>query len=78
MGKDSKRFWLLVILCGVFGSVLGATTSEAAINECFTDATPSNECLTQDPIERKVEGISMGLMVGVSAAVGASWRLWQK
>ncbi|WAL58676.1 hypothetical protein [Thermocoleostomius sinensis] len=77
MGKNS-RFWLLVILCGVSGSVLGATTSQAAINECLTDATPSTECLTQNPMEKKVEGISMGLMAGVSAAIGASWRIWQK
>jgi hypothetical protein len=77
MGKNS-RFWLLVILCGVFGSVLGATTSQAAINQCLTDATPSNECLTQNPMEKKVEGISMGLMAGVSAAIGAGWRIWQK
>jgi hypothetical protein len=29
-------------------------------------------------MERKVEGISMGLLAGVSAAIGASWRVLQK
>ena len=68
----------MIILCGVFGSAFGATTSQAAINQCLTDETPSNECLTQSPIEKQVEGISMGLLVGVSAAIGASWRALQK
>jgi hypothetical protein len=78
MGNNSKRFWFLVTFCGILGSVLGATTSQAAINQCFTDASPSHECMTQSPMERKVEGISMGLLAGVSAAIGASWRVLQK
>lgn len=78
MSKNSNRFWFLVIFCGVFGSVLGATTSQAAINQCLTDETPNHACLTQDPVEKQVEGISMGLLVGVSAAIGASWRVLQK
>lgn len=78
MVKDSKRFWFMVILCGVLGSVFGATTSQAAINQCFTDDSPSHDCLTQNPVEKKVEGISMGILVGVSAAIGASWRALQK
>lgn len=74
MGKNSKRFWLLVGFCGISGIILGATTSQAAINECLADDTPSHECLVQDPVTKKVEGIGMGLMVGVSAAVGAAWQ----
>lgn len=78
MGNDPKRFWFMVVLCGILGSIFGATTSQAAINDCFADDSPSHECLMQDPIEKKVEGISMGVMVGISAAIGASWRVLQK
>jgi hypothetical protein len=78
MGKDSKRFCLLVTLCGLMGIAMGATTSQAAINECLADSSPSHECLIQDPATRKLEGIGMGLMVGVCAAVGAAWRFGDK
>lgn len=76
--KGPKRFWVLVTLCGLSGIILGATTSQAAIDQCLTDDTPSSECLTQDPIEKKIEGISMGLMAGVSAAIGAAWNIKHK
>ena len=78
MSKDSKRFWILVSLCGLLGIGMGATTSQAAINECLADETPSNECMTQDPATKKLEGIGMGLMVGVCAAFGAAWRFGDK
>lgn len=75
MVKDPKRFWLVILLCGLSGMLMGATTSQAAINECLSDNTPSTECLTQDPVRIKVESMSMGLIAGVCAAVGATWKV---
>lgn len=77
MGNNSKRFWLLVTLCGIAGIATGATTSQAAINQCLSDETPSYECLTQNPETKRIEGMSMGLIAGVSAAVGAAWQAGQ-
>lgn len=78
MGRNSTRFWLAVTLCGVLGVIFGATTSEAAISQCLAAENPTDECLTQDPIIKRVEGISMGLFVGIGAAVGATWQIGQK
>lgn len=78
MGKDPKRFWLVVILCGISGMLMGATTSQATINECLTDSTPSQSCLTQDPNLLKVESVAMGLLAGVGAAFGATWQATQE
>ncbi|NJO39115.1 MAG: hypothetical protein HC769_07070 [Cyanobacteria bacterium CRU_2_1] len=78
MGRDSKRFWFVITVCAALGVVFGATTSQAAIDQCLSDDTPSHECLTQDPLAKRVEGIGMGLMVGVGAAVGAVWQVDRK
>lgn len=56
---------------------MGATTSQAALNECLNADTPSQECLTQDPTMLKLENIGMGLVMGVGAAVGATWKMGQ-
>lgn len=77
MGNNSKRFWLLVTLCGVAGIITGATTSQAAINQCLSDETPNHECLMQDPDVKRIEGMSMGLIAGISAALGAAWQVGQ-
>lgn len=78
MGRDAKRFWLIVIICGITGVVFGATTSQAAINQCLSTENPTNECLTQDPLMKRFEGMGMGLFVGVGSAVGATWQIGQK
>ncbi len=76
MGRNSRRAWLAIAVCGALGIIFGATTSQAAINECMTTSTPTNECLLQDPVVKRVEGIGMGLFVGVGAAIGATWQVW--
>jgi len=36
--------------------------------------TVTSECLTQDPLQKQIEGMSVGLFVGVGAAIGATWQ----
>lgn len=77
-GKDAKRFGLVVASCGVMGLILGATNSQAAMAECLNAKTVTSECLTQNPLQKQVEGMSMGLFVGVGAAIGATWQQRQR
>jgi xanthosine utilization system XapX-like protein len=78
MSKKTKRFCLLITTCGVLGVVLGATTSQAAMNRCLNAEVVTNECLTQNPTNHIVGSMSMGLFAGVGAAVGATWQVDQK
>jgi len=73
-GKDAKRFGLVVASCGVMGIILGASNSQAAMSDCLNAKTVTSECLTQDPLQKQVEGMSVGLFVGVGAAIGATWQ----
>jgi len=73
-GKDAKRFGLVVASCGVMGIILGGTNSQAAMSDCLTAETVTSECLTQDPLQTQIEGMSVGLFVGVGAAIGATWQ----
>jgi len=73
-GKDAKRFGLVVASCGVMGIILGASNSQAAMSDCLNAKTVTSECLTQDPLQTQIEGMSVGLFVGVGAAIGATWQ----
>lgn len=77
MGR-TNRFLLLVLSCGALGIVFGGTASRAEMNQCLTAASPTNECLTQDPVVETFEGMSMGLVAGAGAAAGAGWQLLNK
>ncbi|MBW4468407.1 MAG: hypothetical protein KME07_23520 [Pegethrix bostrychoides GSE-TBD4-15B] len=75
MVKKPDRAPLLIALCSVAGLLVGATSSQAEMNQCLNDATPSSQCLTQNPVAKRVEGMSMGLFAGAGAAVAATWRM---
>lgn len=75
MGGKTKRLLLLILSCSAAGVILGGTASWAQTNQCLQANTVTNECLTQDPITKTVEGMSTGLIAGSGAAFGAAWRL---
>ncbi|MBE9177440.1 hypothetical protein IQ268_02475 [Oculatella sp. LEGE 06141] len=78
MGRKINRFLLLIASCGIVGVVLGGTASRATINQCLDDDTPSNSCLTQNPVTKTIEGMSGGFIAGAGAAAGATWQLRNK
>lgn len=74
MGRKIDRFPLTIILCGLLGVILGATASQAEMNQCLTTDNPTSQCLNQNPIQRRIEGMGMGLFAGAGAAVAATWQ----
>lgn len=72
--RDAVRFGLVVVSCGAVGIILGGTNSQAAMTDCLSAKTVTDACLTQNPLQKHVEGMSLGLFVGVGAAVGATWQ----
>jgi hypothetical protein len=83
MGRKLKqlkpsRLYFYVFCCSVMGVVLGATASQAEINECMTSSAVDNSCLTKSPIVKKLEGMGMGLFAGAGAAIGSTWKYWLK
>ncbi|MBD2462477.1 hypothetical protein H6G89_15635 [Oscillatoria sp. FACHB-1407] len=76
--NHSQRLFLFVGICSILGVVLGGTASHAEMQQCLTAETPSNECLTQDPTIKVVEGMSGGLVAGAGAAIAVTWQSWQK
>ncbi|HEY9698518.1 MAG TPA: hypothetical protein V6D10_14740 [Trichocoleus sp.] len=72
------RLYLYVALCSLSGVFMGATASQAEINQCTTATTLNSTCLTKTPQVKQLEGMGMGLFAGAGAAIGSTWRLWQK
>ncbi|MBE9014576.1 hypothetical protein C7Y66_11790 [Chroococcidiopsis sp. CCALA 051] len=66
---------LLVVSCSLTGVILGGTTSWAESKLCLQAKTAMNDCLTQDPITKIIEGMSIGLVAGTGAAFGAAWQM---
>ncbi|MBD2775338.1 hypothetical protein [Iningainema tapete] len=75
MDRKTKRLLLLVVSCSVTGVILGGTTSWAESNMCLQATTVTNECLTQSPVEKTIQGMSTGLVAGAGAAFGAVWQM---
>ncbi|MBD2344815.1 hypothetical protein [Anabaena subtropica] len=75
MDRKTKRLLLLVASCSVAGVVLGGTASWAQSNLCLQADKVTSECLTQDPIQETVEGMSTGLLAGAGAAFGVAWNV---
>ncbi len=75
MDRKIRRLLLLVISCSVTGVILGGTASWAESSLCLQGNKVTNECLTQDPIEKTIQGMSTGFLAGAGAACGAVWRL---
>ncbi|MBH8552128.1 hypothetical protein I8751_07035 [Nostocaceae cyanobacterium CENA357] len=74
MDRKTKRLLLLVVFCSVAGVVLGGTASWAQSNLCLQDTKVTSDCLTQDPIQKTIQGMGTGLVAGAGAACGAAWN----
>jgi len=75
MDRKMRRFLLLIVSCSVTGVILGGTASWAESSLCLQDNKVTSECLTQNPIEKTIQGMSTGFLAGAGAACGAVWRL---
>ncbi|MBD2012567.1 hypothetical protein H6F96_00865 [Microcoleus sp. FACHB-53] len=75
MGIKNKRFLILIATCSVAGVILGGTASWASTNQCLQAEHLTSECLTQDPVTKTVQGMSVGLLAGAGAAVGAAFQV---
>lgn len=73
--RKIRRLLLLVVSCSITGVILGGTASWAESNMCLQDSKVTSDCLTQDPIEKTIQGMSTGLLAGAGAAFGAVWQL---
>lgn len=78
MGIKTNRLLLFTVACSVTGVILGGTASQAQIGRCQMAETATSQCLTQDPLFKTLEGMSVGLFAGAGAALGATWQMWQK
>jgi hypothetical protein len=74
VGK-TQRLLLLVVSCSITGVILGGTAAWAETNLCLEDSKVTSDCLTQDPIQKTIQGMSTGLLAGAGAACGAVWQL---
>lgn len=78
MDRKTKRLLLLVVSCSAAGVILGGTASWADSNQCMQATNITNECLTQEPVAKTLQGMSTGLIAGAGAALGAAWQLRQE
>ncbi len=78
MVRKAPRLFMFVLACSAVGVILGGTASQAEINQCQAADTPSSECLTQDPMFKTLEGMSVWLVAGAGAALGATFDIWKK
>ncbi|MBE9005980.1 hypothetical protein IQ259_13200 [Fortiea sp. LEGE XX443] len=75
MDRKTKRLLLLVASCSIAGVILGGTSSWAESNLCLRASQVTSDCLTQDPIEKTIQGMSTGLIAGAGAAFGVAWNM---
>lgn len=72
--KKDHSFLIMVLVCSTAGAVLFGTASWAESNSCLQDEALTPECLTKNPATKTLEGVGLGLVAGVGAAVGATWN----
>ena len=75
MGIKNKRLLILIATCSIAGVILGGTTSWASTNQCLQAKNLTNECLSQDPVTKTIQGMRVGLLAGAGAAVGAAFQV---
>ncbi|MCW5317160.1 hypothetical protein GTQ43_26120 [Nostoc sp. KVJ3] len=75
MVRKTQRLLLLVVSCSIAGVILGGTAGWAESSLCLDDTKMTSDCLTQDPIQKTIQGMSTGLLAGAGAAFGAAWQL---
>ncbi|MBD2486359.1 hypothetical protein [Aulosira sp. FACHB-615] len=78
MDRKTKRLLLLVASCSIAGVILGGTSSWAESHFCLRASQVTSECLTQNPVERTIQGMSTGLIAGAGAAFGVAWNIKQE
>ncbi|MEB3826521.1 hypothetical protein [Phormidium sp. CCY1219] len=78
MVRKNNRFVIYIVVCSALGVILGGTASRAELHQCLMAPVPSSECLMQDPLMKTLEGMSLGLIAGGGAALGATWQMLQK
>ncbi len=74
MGRKKHRSLLLILLCSAAGVVVGGTASWAEGSQCLQAEVLTNQCLTQSPIFKTIEGMATGMIAGVGAGAGAAWN----
>ena len=75
MDRKNNRLLILITTCSIAGVVLGGTTSWAQSTHCLDAKNLTNDCLTQNPVSKTIEGMSVGLLAGAGAAAGAAFQL---
>lgn len=78
MVRKNSRFLIYIAACSTIGVLVGGTAYSADLNRCLDAAVPTNQCLTQDPVVRTLEGMTFGFIAGAGGALGATWKIWQK
>mgnify|MGYP001792440347 CR=1 FL=1 len=75
MGRKDYRFLILIATCSIAGVILGGTSSWAQSKQCLQAEHLTNECLTQSPLQKTIEGMSVGLLAGAGAAAAAAFQI---
>lgn len=75
MERKTKRLLLLVVSCSATGVILGGTSGWAKSSHCLQATKVTSECLTQEPLDNTLQGMSTGLIAGAGAAIGLAWQL---
>ena len=78
MDLETKRLLLLVVSCCAIGIVLGGAVNWTQTNTCLQASNLTTECLTQNPLEKTIQGMGTGLGAGAGAAFGIAWQLNHK
>ncbi len=76
--KHDRAFLIMVLLCSIAGVILGGTSSWAESNSCLQADVVTSECITKSPQQKTIEGMSVGLVAGIGAAVAATWQAKNK
>lgn len=75
MTTNTQRLFFLIATCSLLGLGLGAVSSQAEVPQCFATDHPTDDCFTQAPGLKTLEGLGQGLLAGTFAAIGASWKV---
>ena len=75
MVRKINRFTLLLVSCTISGAVIGGASNWIESQTCLQASTVTVECLTQDPTSKTIQGITIGLIAGAGAAIGATWQI---
>jgi hypothetical protein len=78
MVRKSNRLIVLITACSAAGAIIGGTSNWIDSHTCLQAAQVTTKCLTQDPLVSTIQGMSIGLVAGAGAAVGASRQVKQR